>query len=136
MVTNSHRGTASRLDLHLHFWSRVSQLSQAKACVSAIPSLSCRKGDRRKVARQIRAGRQLAPVSPVFLVASGYRDDRDLVFQDCSGRVSSCDANLYRRLGPRIETPERGRGEHREDGRHDEVIAVIAEEDRVRERRR
>src|SRR5260221_6399298 len=34
-----------------------------------------------KVARQSRSGTQLAPVSPVFRVANGYRDDRDLVFQ-------------------------------------------------------
>jgi len=26
------------------------------------------------------------PVSPVFLVARGYRDDRDLAFQDRSSR--------------------------------------------------
>jgi len=26
-------------------------------------------------------------ISPIFLVARGYRDDRDLVFQDCSSRV-------------------------------------------------
>jgi hypothetical protein len=38
-----------------------------------------------KVARLKQPAAQLAPASPVFLVAGGYRDDRDLVFQDCSG---------------------------------------------------
>jgi len=40
-----------------------------------------------KVARPAPPEDQPVPVSPVFLVARGYRDDRDLVFQDCSGRA-------------------------------------------------
>jgi len=55
--------------------------SQADAHVSTVSSLSC------QVARQSHASRQLAPVSPVLFVASGYSDDRDLVLQDCSARL-------------------------------------------------
>jgi hypothetical protein len=40
-----------------------------------------------KVARLAPPEGQLAPASPVFHVALGIRDDRDLFFQDCSSRA-------------------------------------------------
>src|SRR5580765_8346104 len=42
-----------------------------------------------KVARHVPPDTQRAPASPVFHVALGLFDDRDLFFQDCSSRV--CD---------------------------------------------
>ena len=39
-----------------------------------------------KVARRTLPDAKRAPVSPVFLVARGLSDDRDLFFQNCSSR--------------------------------------------------
>src|ERR1041384_5281326 len=41
----------------------------------------------RNVARLECAQTRPAPVPPVFLVARGFTDDRDLVFQDCPSRA-------------------------------------------------
>ena len=40
-----------------------------------------------RVARLARTAPQLAPASPVFLVALGLSEDRDLFFHDCSSRA-------------------------------------------------